>query len=370
MRAGDEVYMRAAIALARRGLGRTAPNPSVAALVVDDQRAIPRLLGRGLTAPGGRPHAEAIAIAQAGAAARGGTIFVTLEPCAQRSQRVFGPSCTEIILESGLRRVVIGASDPSPFAAGEGAARLQAAGLEVVTGVLAREAHAITAGHCRRVQQNRPFVTLKLAQTADGFAGTLDGRAIAITGEEVQARVHQLRANHDAILTGIGTVLADDPRLDVRLPGMGRLSPQRIVLDSRARLPAAARLLPAIGAAPLLVLTAEPSLLKARHLGENVEAIGVPRANGIGLDLAAALGALAARGITRLMVETGPKLANAMAEARLIDQLVLITGPVSAGTGLVARGPDLDQWLNHARLEMDETVGMDRWQVFAAQEEA
>lgn len=365
MRATDEAFMRAAIALARRGLGRTAPNPSVAALVVDGSRPVPRLLGRGLTAPGGRPHAEANAVAEAGEAARGATIYVTLEPCARRSQRVFGPSCTEIILESGIRRVVIGASDPSPFAAGEGAERLRAAGLEVVTGLLAAEAHAITAGHCRRVQMNRPFVTLKLARTADGFAGTSDGRAIAITGEESRARVHRLRAIHDAILTGIGTVLADDPQLDVRLPGMAALSPLRVVLDSTARLPGKARLIHAGGLKPVLVMTAETALLKAHHPSASVEAVGIPRSNGSGLDLAAVLGALAARGITRLMVEAGPTVANALAAARLIDETVLLTGPAPVGAGRFAIGPDLAEWLAHANLTRDEWVGGDRWQVFA-----
>lgn len=345
----DESLMRAAIALARHGLGRTWPNPAVAALVVDDSVDPPVMLGRGRTSPGGRPHAEANAVAAAGASARGATMIVTLEPCARRSQRVFGPSCTEIILESGIRRVVIGAADPSPFASGEGAARLREAGIEVVTGVLEAEARAVTHGHCLRVSENRPYVTLKLAQTTDGFAGSADRKPLAITGEETRAFVHGMRARHDAILTGIGTVLADDPRLDVRLPGMADMSPLRVVLDSTGRMPASARML-GDGGKPVVILCAKPQNLDMIRRPDQVEIVAVPLGEEGHLDLQAALAALAARGLTRVLVEAGPTLAEAFAKAGMIDTAVLLTGPEKAGDGLAGIGPALADWRAKAQL--------------------
>jgi diaminohydroxyphosphoribosylaminopyrimidine deaminase/5-amino-6-(5-phosphoribosylamino)uracil reductase len=375
--ARDIAFMRSAIALARRGLGSTAPNPSVAALVVDERGAVPLMLGRGRTAKGGRPHAEALAIMSAGEAARGATMYVVLEPCAQRSQRVFGPSCTEMILEAGIARVVIGAPDPSPFAGGEGARRLREAGVEVVTGVCEAEARAINAGHCLRVSANRPFVTLKLAQTADGFAATTDRRALAITGEETRAFVHATRARHDAILTGISTVLADDPRLDVRLPGMSGLSPLRVVLDTQGRMPASARML-ALAHGQTLVLSAKPLILAVNaqnqsvnernhnriNAAQDVEITAVPQGEDGHLDLQAALGALAARGITRLMVEAGPTLADAFARAGLIDEAMLFTGPERVGEGLPAIRSGLAQWLALAERRETRMIGRDRCEIF------
>ncbi|MCU0818649.1 MAG: bifunctional diaminohydroxyphosphoribosylaminopyrimidine deaminase/5-amino-6-(5-phosphoribosylamino)uracil reductase RibD [Beijerinckiaceae bacterium] len=377
----DEAFMRAAIALARRGVGRTWPNPSVAALVVDESVEPPVLRGRGRTAHGGRPHAEANAVAEAGEGARGATMYVTLEPCARRSQRVFGPSCTEIILASGIRRVVIGASDPSPFASGEGTAALRAAGLEVVTGICEAEAREVTRGHCLRVSSHRPFVTLKLAQTQDGFAGTADRRPLAITGVEAQAHVHRLRSIHDALITGIGTVLADDPRLDVRLPGMAGMSPMRVVLDTEGRIPARARILSEAPTAPVMILSAKERTHFQSHLNQSVsganpsandgtqpvEILGIPKGEDGHLDLAAALGALAARGLTRVMVEAGPTLANAFAKSGFIDRLELLTGANAIGNGFPAIGPDLAGWIAKAHLGSERKLGPDRLQIFEGQ---
>lgn len=373
----DEAFMRAAIALARRGLGRTWPNPAVAALVVDESVEPPVMRGRGRTSPGGRPHAEANAVAEAGEAARGATMYVTLEPCARRSQRVFGPSCTEIILESGIARVVIGAADPSPFASGEGTEALRKAGIAVVTGLCEAEAREVTRGHCLRVSGHRPFVTLKLAQTADGFAGTADRKPIAITGEEARAYVHRLRSIHDALITGIGTVLTDDPRLDVRLPGMAGMSPMRVVLDTQGRLPAQARIITQAASAPVLVLSAQErnpfhSVLdrpasQANPSGgqgeQAVEILRIPKAEDGHLDLAAALGALAAQGITRVMVEAGPTLSNAFAKAGFIDRLELLTGANAIGQGLPAIGPDLAGWIAKAHLVGERMLGPDRLEI-------
>lgn len=360
----DEAFMRAALALARRGLGRTAPNPSVAALVVDETRDPPVVLGRGVTAPRGRPHAEAIAIRQAGAAAHGATLYVTLEPCARRSERHFGPSCTEIILESGIARVLIGASDPSPFAAGEGSAKLRAAGLAVVEGLLGGEAASLNRGHCQRVRLNRPFTRVKLAQTADGFAATADRRPLAITGEATRAHVHRLRADADAIVTGVDTVLADDPLLDVRLPGMADWSPLRVVLDTNGRIDPAARLIADAARVPVLIATAEPEAVRAK-LGapEGVEVVAIPR-EGAHLDLAAVMGALAARGITRVLVEAGPVLADAFAAAGLVDELILLTGPKAIGEGLPALGVALAHWREAAHLAATRTFEADTMQIY------
>lgn len=360
----DVVFMRAALALARRGLGRTAPNPSVAALVVDERCSPPVMLGRGVTAPKGRPHAEAIAIAQAGDAARGATLYVTLEPCARRSERHFGPSCTEIILTSGISRVVIGASDPSPFAAGEGATRLRAAGIAVEEGVLGHEAAALNRGHCQRVRLNRPFVRVKLAQTADGFAAAADRKPLAITGEETRAYVHRLRADADALITGIGTVLADDPLLDVRLPGMADWSPLRVVVDTHGRIAPDARLVADAARVPVLIATAAPETVRAKlGDGPGIEVIAIPKTVEQ-LDLTALLGALAARGITRVLVEAGPTLANAFASAGLCDELILLTGPAKAGTGLPAIGAALAEWRAHADMLETRQIGADMLTLF------
>lgn len=366
----DEAFMRAALALARRGLGRTAPNPGVAALVVDESRDPPVMLGRGVTAPHGRPHAEDLAIRAAGAAARGATLYVILEPCARRSERHFGPSCTEIILESGIARVVIGAADPSPFAAGEGAKRLRAAGIRVDEGVLGIEAARLNQGHCQRVRLNRPFTRVKLAQTTDGFAASAVRRPIAITGEMARAYVHRLRADVDAIITGIGTILADDPLLDVRLPGMADWSPLRVILDTAGRISPSARILADAARVPVLIATAEPGSLSAR-LGtmEGVEMIAIPCETtgleaGKHLDLAALMAALAARGITRVMVEAGPTLANALARDGLCDELVRFTGPQTLGQGLPAIGPALAEWLGTAEAAEGRMLGPDRLDVF------
>ena len=362
----DEALMRAAIALARRGLGRTWPNPSVAALVVDERTDPPVMLGRGLTSLGGRPHAEANALREAGDAALGATMIVILEPCARRSQRVFGLSCTEHILESGIARVVIGAADPSPFAGGEGAARLREAGVSVVTHVLEREADAVNRGHCLRLSAHRPLVTLKLAQTADGFAGTADRGPLAITGEEARAFVHRLRASHDALITGIGTVLADDPFLNVRLPGMEAMSAMRVVLDSRGRMPPDARMLADAKQNAVLVLSAETGNLDAVKTLDGVEILAVPASDDGHLDLGASLGALAARGITRVMVEAGPTLANAFAATGFVDELVLLTAPQSLGDGLPAVLPALANWIGRAQIVEERGLGPDRLAIYEA----
>src|SRR5262252_861284 len=221
----DERFMDLALALGRRALGRSWPNPTVGAVVVRYDDGPPIVVGRGWTQPGGRPHAETEALRRAGSAARGATLYVTLEPCSHQGKT---PPCADAIIAAGVGRVVSAIEDPNPEVAGEGHARLRAAGIAVEVGVGAAEARRAHAGHIRRVRDGRPHVTLKLALSADHKAGLAGRRPIAITGEAVRAHVHRMRAMNDAILIGIGTALADDPQLTCRLPGMERFSPVRV----------------------------------------------------------------------------------------------------------------------------------------------
>ncbi|MBN9580490.1 MAG: bifunctional diaminohydroxyphosphoribosylaminopyrimidine deaminase/5-amino-6-(5-phosphoribosylamino)uracil reductase RibD, partial [Afipia sp.] len=220
----DRRFMKLALALGRRGQGRTWPNPAVGAVVVKDGV----IVGRGWTQPGGRPHAEPEALKRAGAAARGATLYVTLEPCSHFGK---SPPCADAIIAAGIARVVSAIEDPNPDVAGQGHARLRAAGIAVDVGLCAEEAGRDHAGHLLRVREHRPFVVLKLAVSADDRIAAAGHRPVAITGEAARARVHLLRAQSDALLIGIGTALADDPLLTCRLPGMAARSPVRVVLD-------------------------------------------------------------------------------------------------------------------------------------------
>jgi diaminohydroxyphosphoribosylaminopyrimidine deaminase/5-amino-6-(5-phosphoribosylamino)uracil reductase len=322
----DQSYMNMALALGRRGLGRTWPNPAVGAILVKNGLVV----GRGWTQPGGRPHAEVEALRRAGAAARGATLYVTLEPCSHYGKT---PPCADAIVAAGVARVVSALEDPNPEVAGAGHARLRAAGIAVETGVGGEEARRDHAGHIRRMRDGRPHVMLKLAVSADGKAGAAGHKPVAITGEAVRDRVHLLRARSDAIMIGSGTALADDPMLDCRLPGMAACSPVRVVLDRNLRLPLVSRLATTARDIPVWVVAGSGTAEAAAALSEQgVEVLRAP-ATGVGrLDLAAVLKQLAARGITRLMVEGGPTLATALVAADLVDEAVLfhsqkIVGP-------------------------------------------
>lgn len=361
--ADDFRLMDAALGLAVRGLGRTAPNPTVAALVVKNGV----IVGRGLTAPGGRPHAERIALDLAGEAARGATIYVTLEPCAKRS--VSGAtSCTDAILAAGVARVVIAAADPSPFAAGGGAARLREHGIPVVEGVRAEAARRLNLGHILRVTHNRPSISLKLAQTADGFAGTVDRRPVMITGPVAYAHTHLARAQNDALMVGIGTVLGDDPKLNVRWPGLEDRSPIRVVLDGDLRTPVDAFLVRDTTTRPTWIFCRYGAAAKRaealRAAGATVTPV-TANAGGI-LSLTEVLSVLAARGITRLMVEGGPTLANALAAADLIDDFTLMTGPITVRQGALAVGPSLAAWRLRPDVRCTEQIlwGEDRAEIY------
>ncbi len=313
----DSRFMALALALGRRGLGRTWPNPAVGAVLVKDGA----IVGRGWTQPGGRPHAETEALRRAGDAARGATMYVTLEPCSHFGKT---PPCADAIVAAGVSRVVSAIKDPNPEVAGNGHARLRAAGIAVDVGIGADEARRDHAGHIRRMRDGRPHVMLKLAISADGKAGAAGRKPIAITGEAARERVHLMRAQSDAIMIGIGTALADDPLLTCRLPGMGKISPVRVVLDSALRLPLGSRLAKSAREVPLWIVVAADAA-KAREDALRAEGVEVLRSAGGGgrLELSAMLKLLAGRGVTRLMVEGGPTLASALLAADLIDEAQL-----------------------------------------------
>ena len=322
----DARFMALALSLGRRGLGRTWPNPAVGAVIVKDGV----IVGRGWTQSGGRPHAEVEALRRAGEAARGATLYVTLEPCSHFGK---SPPCADAIIAAGVARVVSAMEDPNPQVAGGGHARLRAAGIAVDISIGAEEARRDHAGHIRRMREGRPQVTLKLALSADGKAGAAGRRPTAITGEATRQRVHLLRAQSDAIMIGIGTALADDPLLTCRLPGMAKDSPVRIVLDSALRVQPGSRLVKSAGEVPLWVV-ATPGASREAEQALSAKGVIVLRSAGADgkLDLSAALKAVAARGITRLMVEGGPTLAAALLAADLVDEAYLFHAPVVIGT--------------------------------------
>ena len=358
----DARYMALALTLGRRGLGRTWPNPAVGAVIVKNGV----IVGRGWTQTGGRPHAEVEALRRAGAAARGATLYVTLEPCSHHGK---SPPCADAVIAAGIARVVSALEDPNPEVAGAGHARLRAAGIAVDVGLGAEAARRDHAGHIRRMRDGRPHILLKLAVSADGKMGGAGRRPVAITGAQARDRVHLLRAQSDAIMTGIGTALADDPILTCRLPGMADRSPVRIVLDGKLRLPARARLVASAREVPLWIVTGPEVPTGAK---EALEAVGVtvlpvPR-SGERLDVAAVLRLLSARGISRVMVEAGPILAAALLDADLVDEVVFfqsgkVVGPdgIDALEGLPLTA--LTQSPRFVRID-GEAVGEDRCEIF------
>ena len=312
--------MQAAIALALRGRALSSPNPAVGCVLVHNGRVI----GRGWTDRGGRPHAEAMALNAAGEAARGATAYVTLEPCAHQSQR--GPACANLLIAAGVARVVMGTQDPDPRTNGNGIARLRAAGIVVQTGVAEAAAHASLAGFITRQILGRPFVTLKLATSLDGQIAMADGSSRWVTGDEARAHAHLERAHHDAILVGGGTFRTDAPRLDVRLAGLEHRSPRRVLLSR-------------MGDAP-----------------SGWTAIASPH------DIAAL------DGVDWLMVEGGAEVAAAFLAEDMVDRLLLYRAPVLIGQGRSALGDiglaDLAQAHGRWRLEDTRLLGKDRMESY------
>jgi diaminohydroxyphosphoribosylaminopyrimidine deaminase/5-amino-6-(5-phosphoribosylamino)uracil reductase len=326
-KAADQRFMQLALTLGRRGQGRTWPNPAVGAVVVKDGV----IVGRGWTQPGGRPHAEPEALARAGDAARGATLYVTLEPCSHVGQ---SPPCADAIIAAGIARVVSAIEDPNPEVAGQGHARLRAAGIVVDIGLGALEAARDHAGHFRRIRDKRPHVILKLAVSSDDKIGASGRKPVAISGEAARARVHLLRAQCDAVLVGIGTVRADDPLLTCRLPGMEARSPVRVVLDRSLRIPGASRLVHSARETPLWVMTSSlseaPAAMKLGAAGAQVIRVATTTPPP-GLDLLAVLHALAEKRITRLLVEGGARVASSFIAAGLVDEVWLLRGPDAIG---------------------------------------
>ena len=361
----DFRYMQLALALGRRGQGRTWPNPAVGAVIVKDGV----IVGRGWTQAGGRPHAEPEALRRAGAAARGATLYVTLEPCSHFGK---SPPCADAVIAAGVKRVVSAIEDPNPEVGGQGHARLRAAGIEVDVGLCKDEAARDHAGHFLRVGAKRPFVILKLALSADDRIAAAGHQPVAITGEVAKARVHLLRAQSDAILVGIGTVLADDPMLTVRLPGLEAQSPVRVVLDRALRLPGESHLVHSARQTPLWVMTSDlaeaPAAMKLGAAGAQVIRVPVTDGPPPGLDLKLVLSALAERGITRLMVEGGARVASSFLTAGLVDEVWLLRGPDAIGMdgipaldtqplSVITRSP---RWRAHAT----EALGKDTLTIY------
>jgi diaminohydroxyphosphoribosylaminopyrimidine deaminase/5-amino-6-(5-phosphoribosylamino)uracil reductase len=319
----DMHMMGIALRMARRGLGNTAPNPAVGAVIADE--ATGEIIARGWTQPGGRPHAEKEALRRAGERACGRTMYVTLEPCAHTG-RV--PTCADALVNVGLRRLVCAIPDPNPVVSGRGFAQLRAAGIEVDVGLRADEARWITLGHILRQNLSRPFVQLKMAVDATGRVAAGNGAPVWVTGLEARAYAHLLRAEADAIMVGSGTVFADDPELNCRLPGLSARSPDRIVLDTHLRTSPTAKVYRRRGSERIWVAAAQPGAIGQSQPHGNGDAIvldaGAP--DGKGLDLEKLVGALADHGLTRLMVEGGPTVWRAFLEAGLADEVCVVFG--------------------------------------------
>jgi diaminohydroxyphosphoribosylaminopyrimidine deaminase/5-amino-6-(5-phosphoribosylamino)uracil reductase len=354
----DAAFMASALALGRRHQGRTWPNPAVGCLIVHGGRVV----GRGWTAPGGRPHAETQALAQAGAAARGATAYVTLEPCAHHGAT---PPCAEALVAAGVARLVVACGDPDPRVNGQGIARLRQAGLAVTEGVLADAAARDHRGFFLRVREGRPAVTLKLALSLDGRIATAVGESRWITGPEARRRVHLMRLTHDAVLVGGGTARADDPDLTVRGLGVSLTQPVRVLLSRRLDLPEDGRL----AAAPLWILHGPdaPADRLARWRDRGARLIAVPLEDGT-VDPAAALAALGGLGLTRVVCEGGGALAASLLRHDLVDELVafhaglLLGADGRPGLGPLPEGPLAG--FPRLRLDRIETVGADTLSVW------
>ncbi|TPM36562.1 bifunctional diaminohydroxyphosphoribosylaminopyrimidine deaminase/5-amino-6-(5-phosphoribosylamino)uracil reductase RibD [Mesorhizobium sp. B2-3-5] len=336
----DRRFMAAALRLSRRNAGRTSTNPSVGTLIVRDDGAGPMIIGTGVTAIGGRPHAETEALAEAGELARGATAYVTLEPCAHHGRT---PPCANALVNAGIARVVGAASDPDPRVSGKGYAILRAAGVEVVEKVLAAEAGEQMAGYLIRSLRKRPEVILKLALSSDGKIGREGAGQVAITGDIARREVYMMRAEADAILVGIGTALEDDPALTVRLPGLENRSPARIVLDRQIRLPEGSKLVLGVDRVPLYVaacLEADPRRRAALERA-GVRFIGTETHEG-GVALPELLEDMAALGMATVLVEGGAKVASAFLADGLVDRVVLFQGPEAIGDDGIASPVDAD----------------------------
>jgi diaminohydroxyphosphoribosylaminopyrimidine deaminase / 5-amino-6-(5-phosphoribosylamino)uracil reductase len=329
----DLRFMRKALALARSMIGRTSPNPAVGCVIVRGGRHGSRIVGQGATGAGGRPHAEAVALARAGAKARGATAYVSFEPCAHRGRT---PPCARALVEAGVRRVVVGCVDPYPPVRGRGLAILRAAGVEVVSGVLDDECRRLNQGFITRVTQGRPFTTLKLALSFDGRIAAASGDSRWISSPASRALVHRWRGAADAVMVGAGTVLADNPRLTCRMAG-GR-DPVRVVVDGRLRCPPRARVFVERSVAPALLVTSIANVARARRRygGARVEVIGCPTGRGTEIDLRGLMRELGRRGWCNVLIEGGAHLAGSALGAGVVDRVAFFAAPIVIGAGTPA----------------------------------
>lgn len=327
--AEDQRFMAEALRLAHMNLGATGSNPSVGCVIVRNDGGGPKIVGSAVTAKGGRPHAETQALAAAGAAARGATAYVTLEPCSHHGKT---PPCAGALIAAGVARVVVSVIDPDERVSGHGLEMLRDAGIKVVTGVLAEEGERELEGYLMRKRSNRPYVTLKLAVSADGMIGIKGRGQVPITGAEARALVHRLRAETDAILVGIGTAIADDPQLTARIPGLEHRSPLRIVIDDDLNLPVTSKLAQTARDVHVLVVTGQSegsvAFLERRQALESAGVEVVVCDPKVPADL---LAALATRGVSSLVVEGGAKTAQQFLNDGLIDRILLFTAPLALG---------------------------------------
>jgi diaminohydroxyphosphoribosylaminopyrimidine deaminase/5-amino-6-(5-phosphoribosylamino)uracil reductase len=320
-------HMDSALNLARRGLGNTWPNPTVGCVIVKNNRVV----GRGWTLPGGRPHAETEALRNAGQNAIGSIVYVTLEPCNHYGKT---PPCTEALIEAGVKKVVIATLDPDARVAGGGQTRLEEAGISVEVGLSRLEADEINQGFFSRVKMSKPFITLKLATTLDGKIATRNGESEWISGEVSRKAGHKLRAHHDAIMVGSGTAIIDNPSLTCRLSGIENTHKLRIILDGRLRMPEDGVLAQTAKKVPVLIFTVLGDKDKSKKV-KRLEALGVSvvfiEKNGKHLDFKSIMAELSARGITRLLVEGGGSLAASLIVADLVDEIAWFRAPTIMG---------------------------------------
>jgi diaminohydroxyphosphoribosylaminopyrimidine deaminase / 5-amino-6-(5-phosphoribosylamino)uracil reductase len=321
----DERLMRHCLALAHSRLGYTSPNPAVGCVIVRNGEVV----GQSATAPGGRPHAEPQAIAEAGDRARGATAYVSFEPCAHQGQT---PPCAHALAKAGVARVVIGCLDPYPPVRGRGVAILTAHGIATTVGVLANDCRRMNEGFITRVTRGRPFAILKLAMSLDGRIAAATGDSRWISSDESRRLVHQWRREADAVMVGVGTVIADNPRLTCRIEG-GR-DPVRVVIDPQLRSPASARIFRQRSTAPTILVTstARAASVKRRY-GPGVEAIGAAL-DEQGISLAEVMREFGRRGWSKILIEGGAKLAGAALRAKIVDRIEFFVGPLIIGSGL------------------------------------
>jgi len=330
--AADITFMAHALRLAERGIYTTDPNPRVGCVVVRDGE----IVGEGWHCRAGEAHAEVYALRQAGDRARGADVYVTLEPCSHHGRT---PPCADALIAAGVARVVSAMQDPNPRVAGEGLARLTSSGIRVETGVLQNEAEDLNPGFIQRMRRGMPWVRCKMAMSLDGRTALANGESRWITGEAARRDVHYWRARSSAVLTGIGTVLADDPALTVRLDtplaerqacGAEIRQPLRVVLDTHLRIPATARILKQPGHTWLFSAAAADQAAVLHAAGANVE-YAPPLSGGAGMDLVAVLQRLAQEGVNELWVEAGPTLSGALLQAGLVDELIIYVAPLLMG---------------------------------------